>query len=39
MYKNDEKEKLAENEAKFWIDTAKKEYFFKNKRDVNYTGA
>lgn len=38
-YKNDEKEKLAENEAKFWIDTAKKEYFFKNKRDVNYTGA
>jgi hypothetical protein len=37
MYKNDEKEKLAENEAKFWLETAKKEYFFKNKRDVAYT--
>jgi hypothetical protein len=37
MYKNDEKEKLTENEAKFWLETAKKEYFFKNKRDVKYT--
>jgi hypothetical protein len=37
MYKHDEKEKLGENEAKFWLETAKKEYFFKNKRDVNYT--
>jgi hypothetical protein len=37
-YKNDEKEKLAENEAKFWLETAKKEYFFKNKRDVKYEG-
>jgi len=33
-YKNDEKEKLTEDEIKFWVDTAKKEYFFKNKRDV-----
>lgn len=36
LYKNDDKVKLAENEAKFWIDTAKKEFFFTNKRDVNY---
>ncbi len=34
-YKNDEN-KLSENEAKFWLETAKKEFFFKNKRDVNY---
>lgn len=36
-YKNDEKLKLAEKEAKFWIDTAKKEFFFTNKREVNYS--
>lgn len=36
-YKNDEKAKLNEKEVKFWIDAAKKEYFFKNKRDVKYT--
>ena len=36
MYKNDEKEKLSENEVKFWLETAKKEYFFKNKRDIIY---
>lgn len=35
-YKNDEKSKLATNEATFWLDTAKKEFFFKNKRDVAY---
>lgn len=35
-YKNDEKEKLSEKEVKFWLDTAKKEYFFKNKRDIKY---
>lgn len=35
-YKNDEKTKLSENEVKFWLDTAKKEFFFKNKREVNY---
>lgn len=34
--KNDEKSKLTENEVKFWLDTAKKEFFFKNKRDVKY---
>ena len=35
LYKNDEN-KLSEDEAKFWLETAKKEFFFKNKRDVNY---
>lgn len=35
-YKNDEKTKVSENEVKFWLDAAKKEYFFKNKRDINY---
>lgn len=37
MYKNDEKMKLSEKEAKFWLDTAKKEYYFKNKREIKYT--
>ena len=37
MYKNDKNHKLAENEAKFWLETAKKEYFFKNKREIVYT--
>lgn len=35
-YKNDDSLKLGEKEAKFWIDTAKKEFFFTNKREVNY---
>jgi GT2 family glycosyltransferase len=35
-YKNDDKNKLSESEVKFWLDTAKKEFFFKNKREVNY---
>lgn len=35
-YKNDENIKLNEDEVKFWVDTAKKEYYFKNKRDVKY---
>jgi hypothetical protein len=35
-YKNDPEEKLSEDEAKFWIDAAKKEYYFKNKRDLKY---
>jgi hypothetical protein len=38
-YKNEEKMILSENEVKFWLDTAKKEFFFKNKRDVNYQSA
>lgn len=35
-YKNDESTKMTENEVKFWLETAKKEFFFKNKRDINY---
>ena len=35
-YKNNESTKLTEEEVKFWLETAKKEFFFKNKRDVNY---
>lgn len=35
-YKNDEKEKLNEKEVKFWLETAKKEFFFKNNREINY---
>ena len=34
-YKNGN-EVMSENEVRFWIDTAKKEFFFKNKRDINY---
>jgi hypothetical protein len=39
LYKNDENSLLTEKEVKFWLDSAKKEFFFKNKRDVNYTKA
>lgn len=35
-YKNNEETKLSENEVKFWLDSAKKEFFFKNKRDIKY---
>jgi hypothetical protein len=35
-YKNQPEFLLSENEASFWIDTAKREFFFKNKRDINY---
>ena len=38
-YKNNDENKLSETEAKFWLETAKKEFFFKNKRDVNYIQA
>ena len=38
-YKNNDETKLSEDEAKFWLETAKKEFFFKNKRDVNYVTA
>jgi len=38
-YKNDEKSLLSEKEVKFWLETAKKEFFFKNKRDITYTEA
>lgn len=37
LYKNNDKLKISEEEVKFWLDIAKKEFFFKNKRDiVNY---
>ena len=36
-YKNDPDMKLSEDEVKFWLETAKKEYFFKNKREIQYT--
>lgn len=35
-FKNDDNNKLEEDEVKFWLDTAKKEFFFKNKREVKY---
>ena len=35
-YKNDDKIKMSDNEITFWLETAKKEYFFKNKRDISY---
>ena len=35
-YKNLNESKLDENEVKFWLDSAKKEFFFKNKRDIKY---
>lgn len=35
-YKNDDSVKLSEKEVKFWIETAKKEFFFKDKREVTY---
>jgi hypothetical protein len=36
-YKNNDKLKISEEEVKFWLDIAKKEFFFKNKREiVNY---
>jgi hypothetical protein len=36
LYKNDENSLLSEKEVKFWLDSAKKEFFFKNKRDIKY---
>lgn len=35
-YKNSEKLKLTEDEVKFWVDSAKKEFFFTNKREIEY---
>jgi glycosyltransferase involved in cell wall biosynthesis len=34
-YKNGD-DSLGQEEARFWIESAKKEYFFKNERDINY---
>ena len=38
-FKNNDETKLKDLEVKFWLETAKKEFFFKNKRDVNYVEA
>lgn len=35
-YKNDDREKISENDVKFWIETAKKEFFFKTKREITH---
>jgi hypothetical protein len=34
-YKNGEN-RMDQNEARFWVDTAKKEYFFTTERDITY---
>lgn len=34
-YKNG-KDKITENEVKFWLESAKKEYFFSNDRNIKY---
>jgi hypothetical protein len=34
-YKNGE-DKMTQDEAKFWIDSAKKEYFFANDRKIKF---
>ena len=35
-YRNNEEEVIVPDEAKFWIDTAKKEYFFTSDRGIKY---
>lgn len=35
-YKNEPDMLLSEKEIEFWLETAKKEYFFKNKREIVY---
>ena len=35
-YKNGSK-RMSEDEVKFWVSSAKKEYFFSNDRDIKYT--
>lgn len=37
LHENDENYKMKNDEIKFWLETAKKEFFFKNKREVNYS--
>ena len=34
-YKNGD-ERMDQNEARFWIDSAKKEYFFTTEREIKY---
>jgi hypothetical protein len=35
-YKNDKDSMLSEKEVSFWLEAAKREFFFKNKRELNY---
>jgi len=35
-YKNDKEIMLSEKEVNFWLEAAKREFFFKNKRELNY---
>lgn len=35
QYQHDDKMKLSESEIKFWLETAKQEYFYKNKREIS----
>jgi hypothetical protein len=39
IIKNDDETKMGEKEVKYWLETAKREFFFKNKREVNYVEA
>ena len=34
LYKNDEQWKISEGGVKFWLEVAKQEYFYKNKREI-----
>ena len=36
LYKNDPEWLLSEDEVKFWLESAKKEFYFKNKREILY---
>jgi glycosyltransferase involved in cell wall biosynthesis len=36
LYKNDPENRLTEDEVRFWIDNAKKEYLFTHQRDIKY---
>jgi hypothetical protein len=36
-YKNDEQQKLSSQEGKFWMDAARKEYYFTEQRDISYS--
>jgi len=35
-YKNNEQDRLTENEVRFWVESAKKEYFFTKERDIKF---
>jgi glycosyltransferase involved in cell wall biosynthesis len=36
QYKNDEDYRLTDDEVRFWVENAKKEYLFINQREINY---